>query len=203
MPSSPLLAQWYTYSMLAVAFVGMSTLACLRAISDASVSAAARGSRPVGGAPSVQAPATPARPRRTQLDNYQSRQPACTGYYNNTVNVVSTVHCLFGGVAPAVHCRARCRKSRKKRRGARRSCSSSSSRRRGDRRAAAAGHGTAARRSRAAATAAHPTHDAERSTPAALGRARPLHAYALSSALKCHTGASGSRRREQREPSHL
>ena len=64
--------------MLAVVFVEMSTLACLRhglrAIFDASVSAAARGSRLVGGAPSVRAPATPAARRRTQLDNYQSRR---------------------------------------------------------------------------------------------------------------------------------
>ena len=103
---------------------------------------------------------------------------------------MSTVHCLFGGVAPAVHCRARCRKSRKKRRGARRSCSSSSSRRRGDRRAAAAGHGTAARRSRAAATAAHPT------TPSAAPR-RPsvapglcTHMLSPLSSLKCHTVAT-------------
>ena len=38
--------------MLAVAIIEVSTLACPSAIFDASVSAAARGSRPVGGAPS-------------------------------------------------------------------------------------------------------------------------------------------------------
>ena len=118
-----------------------------------------------------------------------------TGYYNNTVNVVSTVHCLFGGVAPAVHCRARCRKSRKKRRGARLMQHSSSSRRRGDRRAAAAGHGTAARRSRAAATAAHPT------TPSAAPRrpsvapglcARICSLSALTSATQAQAAAGGA-----------
>ena len=66
------------YLVLAVAIVGMSTLACLRAILDASIGAAARGSRPGGGAPSVQAPATPAAPGRRQLDNYQSRISSCS-----------------------------------------------------------------------------------------------------------------------------
>ena len=101
----------------------------------------------------------------------------CTGYYNNTVNVVSTVHCLFGGVAPAVHCRARCRKSRKKRRGARlMQQQQQPPPRRSSRRCRRPRYGRAAESSRCHCRA---PHDAERSTPAALGRARPVHACSL------------------------
>ena len=119
-----------------------------------------------------------------------------TGYYNNTVNVVSTVHCLFGGCRTGRSLSgAMSQVTQKEARGAAPAAAAQPPPRRSSRRCRRPRYGRAAESSRCHCRA---PHDAERSTPAALGRARPVHAYGyalcspLSSATQAQAAAGGA-----------
>ena len=126
-----------------------------------------------------------------------------TGPRNNTVNVVSTVHCLFGGCRTGRSLSgAMSQVTQKEARGAA---------------PAAAAAAAAAIVAPLPPATVRPRGGVEPLPLPRTPRRRAQHPggprsrqacariwlCSLLSALKCHTGASGSRRREQREPSHL
>ena len=120
--------------------------------------------------------------------------PETTGYYNNTVNVVSTVHCLFGGCRTGRSLSgAMSQVTQKEARGAAPAAAAQPPPRRSSRRCRRPRYGRAAESSRCHCRA---PHDAERSTPAALGRARPVRTHMLSplsiSATQAQAAAGGA-----------